>query len=165
MLRKVVASGQFVCYNRITRCRQMFFGQYAHQVDQKGRMRLPAKFKTELGNRVHFIKGTDGCLFVFSDEEFNKFASSLQSVSLFNTKAQPAVRAMLASGFQIEEDNQGRFLLPQYLKNYAGIVKNIVFVGVGNRVELWDESRWQQYSEKSDSDFNDTLAVLENLGL
>lgn len=143
----------------------MFFGQYSHQVDQKGRMRLPAKFKADLGSRVHFLRGTDGCLFVYSEEEFDKFITKLSQVSIFNAKAQGVVRDILSSGFQIEEDNQGRFLLPQYLKAYAGINKNIIFVGVGNRVELWDEDRWISYSSKSNQDFNDSLAILEELGL
>ena len=142
----------------------MFFGRYFHSMDQKGRMRLPSKLRQDLGDKIHIMQGTPNCLFVFSDAEFNEFASRLVEVSVFDEKKQKPVRQLLSSGVVIEEDSQGRFLLPQYLRNFAKLEKDIVFVGVGKRIELWSQEVWDEVNAMSDEEYSTALSVLADMG-
>ena len=131
----------------------MLIGTYRHSVDAKMRMRMPSKFKTVLGNDFIITKGTEENLFVFSKSSFDELYEKLTSLPLFDTEAQKPVRKFLSSAFESEEDNQGRVLLPKELVLHAKIQKNIVFVGVGNRVEIWAEEVWNKTNE-DDADFN-----------
>ena len=142
----------------------MFVGQYAHQLDTKNRLRFPAKFKAELGSRAFVMKGTDGCLFVLSENEYQKIAEKIASVPLFS-KTQAAVRQFLSSGIEVEEDNQGRFLLKPHLREFASITKNVVFVGVGSRVEIWSEERWNAKYNVGAEDYDEVIAELGELGI
>lgn len=130
----------------------MLIGTYRHQLDQKMRFRFPAKFKDQLGEGFIVAKGTNGCLFCFSKEEFEKLYEKLASVPMFDTEAQKPIRALLSSAFETEADNQGRILLPQELRNYASMEKNIVSIGVGNRVEIWAEEKFDEYNSAENYD-------------
>lgn len=136
----------------------MFFGEYLHQLDEKGRLRLPSKIKCS--NQIIITKGTNNCLFVFEKNYFeNQFLSKLENVPTFDIESQKPIRALLSSSFEITEDNQGRFLLPNSLKDFAKISKNIVFVGVGNRLEIWSEENWKAYND-SDKSFDEVVSKL-----
>lgn len=130
----------------------MLIGTYRHQLDQKMRFRMPAKFKDQLEPGFIVAKGTNGCLFCFSKQEFEKLYEKLASVPMFDTEAQKPIRALLASAFKTEEDNQGRILLPQELRAYANMEKNIVTIGVGNRVEIWSEEKFDEYNSAENYD-------------
>ena len=130
----------------------MLIGTYRHQLDQKMRFRMPAKFKDQLEPGFIVAKGTNGCLFCFSKQEFEKLYEKLASVPMFDTEAQKPIRALLASAFETEEDNQGRILLPQELRAYANMEKNIVTIGVGNRVEIWSEEKFDEYNSAENYD-------------
>ena len=140
----------------------MFLGSFRHQIDQKNRMRVPAKFKQELGSNFVVTKGTSSCLFLLPEQN-NSLLQKISEVPVFNTEAQKSVRAILSSAFVAEEDGQGRVLLPKELVNHAGIVKNIVFVGVGSRVEVWAEEKWNAYNESTD--FDAATKVLKDFGV
>ena len=142
----------------------MFFGRYFHSMDQKGRMRLPSKLRQDLGEKIHVMQGTPNCLFVFSDEQFNEFANKLMEVSVFDEKKQKPVRQLLSSGVVIEEDSQGRFLLPQYLRGFAKLEKDIVFVGVGKRIEIWSQEVWDKVNAMGEDEYTEALSVLADLG-
>ena len=131
----------------------MLIGTYRHSVDAKKRMRMPSKFKTELGANFVITKGTSNNLFVFSAEQFASVYEKLMALPLFDETAQKPVRKFLSSAFETEEDAQGRILLPKELITHANITKNLVFVGVGNRVEIWAEEVWNE-NEASETDFN-----------
>lgn len=124
----------------------MFIGTYRHQFDEKCRLRMPTKFKDALGEGFIVAKGTNGCLFAFSKTEFEELYAKLSQVSIFDVEAQKPVRALLASAFETEQDKQGRILLPQELRSYAKMQKNIVTIGVGNRVEIWAEEVFDEYN-------------------
>lgn len=130
----------------------MYGGTFYHQIDDKGRLRIPSKLKLMLGERPTIMQGSDGCLIVLSEEESNRLAEKLRQIPLSDTSAQRSLRRITASMYFVEEDKQGRFLLPQHLRNYAGIIKNVVFIGVANRVELWSEEKWTSYSDTDDND-------------
>lgn len=138
----------------------MLIGSYRHSVDAKNRMRMPVKFKSELGASYIITKGTANNLFVFSANEFKTIYDKLINLPTFDEEAQKVVRKFLSSAFEAEEDSQGRVLLPKELVKHAGIVKELVFVGAGNRVEIWAEEAWDNFDE-SNVDYN----VLGKLGV
>ncbi len=139
----------------------MLIGTYRHQIDAKNRMRMPSKFKNELGNGFVLTKGTNKNLFVFSKEEFDKLYEKLTSLPIFDESLQKPIRKFLSSAFEAEEDAQGRVLLPKELVCHAEISKNLVFVGLGNRVEIWAEENWDIEDKSTDVDFG----ALSKLGV
>lgn len=141
----------------------MLIGTYRHSIDSKKRMRIPSKFKGELGSNCIITKGTGVNLMVFSGEGFQDLYERLSNISIFDDAAQKPVRKFLSSAFEAEEDAQGRILLPKELALYAEITKNIVFVGVGNRVEIWAEEIWDKMQEEDGEDVDFT--VLAKLGV
>ena len=140
----------------------MLIGTYRHALDAKKRMRMPSKFKNELGNDFIITKGTSKNLFVFSKEQFDVLYEKLTNLPLFDEEAQKPARKFLASAFESEEDAQGRVLLSKELIAFANITKNLVFVGVGNRVEIWAEEEWNKLS---DDDESADFSVLAKFGV
>lgn len=140
----------------------MFLGTYRHQIDQKNRMRVPAKFKNELGADFVVTKGTSGCLFLLPKSD-NEMFKKLAALPVFDEAAQRSARAILSSAFIAEEDGQGRVLLPKELIAHASIVKNIVFVGVGQRVEVWAEEIWDKYN--AEVNFDKSVETLSKFGV
>lgn len=131
----------------------MLIGTYRHAIDAKKRMRIPFKFKSTLGTNSILTKGDGTNLFLFSAEEFQKVHDKLTSLPIFDSEAQNPARKFLSSAFEADEDGQGRVLIPKELIAHAKITKNIVFVGVGNRVEIWAEEVWDKLNDES-SDFS-----------
>ena len=127
------------------------YGQYYHSLDAKNRFRLPKQLKN--GTSYVIAKGNEGCLFLFDANYFNQtFMAKLDSIPTFDVQANKALRLFMSSCFEVTEDNQGRMLMPSALKNYAEISKDIVLIGVGNRVEIWAQEKWESYSAKVDFD-------------
>ena len=141
----------------------MFIGTYRHQFDEKSRLRMPSKFKEALGEGFIVAKGTNGCLFAFSKEKFEELYQKLSEIPMFDLEAQKPVRALLASAFETEEDKQGRILLPQELRSYAKMQKNIVTIGVGNRVEIWSEEAFNAYN--TEESYDEAAASLSKYGV
>ncbi len=125
----------------------MLIGTYYHQLDQKNRFRIPAKFKQILGDNIVITRGNGNQLFLFSSNELKRLViDKTENISLFDEVGQRSVRLLLSSAFELEQDNQGRSLLPLALKKLANINKDIVSVGTGTRVELWSAEEWEKYS-------------------
>lgn len=142
----------------------MFFGTYRHQIDQKGRMRVPPKLKAELQDGFIVTKGTNGCLFAFSKTEIEDgLFEKIKNLSLFDNEVQKPVRLLFSSAFQTEEDDQGRILISQELRRFAGLEKNIVFVGAGTRVEIWAEENWDKFEDVSN--FDSAVSELKKQGV
>ena len=138
----------------------MFFGEYNYQLDEKNRVRLPSKLRSELSGTYVITKGTNNSLFIFSKEYFEaQFVEKLSNVPTFDIEAQRSVRALLSSSYEVEEDKQGRFVLPANLREFAKILKDIVFVGVGHRLELWGLENWTKYNS-SDKSFDEVVGEL-----
>ena len=128
----------------------MLLGTYNYAVDDKGRIRMPAKLKTQLGENFVVTKGSNGCLFVFSQEELKSaIYDKLKELPLTAIEAQKPLRLIMSSAFEVQEDSAGRFMLPSILREFAQIDKNIVIIGVGSRCEIWSEERWKQYNDSS----------------
>ncbi len=120
----------------------MFIGEYNHSVDPKGRLIIPSKFRDVLGDLFMVTKGLDGCLFVFDKNEWDAFVEKLRTLPISNIEARKIVRYFLAGAAELEVDKQGRVLLPGTLREFAGIEKETVLVGVGNRMEIWSKDKW-----------------------
>lgn len=142
----------------------MLIGSYNHQLDAKNRFRIPTKFKSDLGSDLVVTKGTQHCLFLFSSEELNTdVVEKSKNISMFDETAQKSLRLLLSSAYELETDNQGRSLLPQPLKEFAKIKKDIVIIGVGSRVEIWAKEVWDDYN--SDLEFDSELSNLKDYGV
>ena len=114
-------------------------GQYQHSIDAKGRVFIPAKLREELGETFYVTMGMDSCLSVYSDASWAKFTEKFESLPYTKTKA---MRPLFANAAKCEPDSQGRILLPQKLRAYAGLDKDVVIIGVSNRAEIWNAGRW-----------------------
>ena len=143
----------------------MLGGEYRHQCDAKYRLRIPAKLKKELGENCVITKGNDGCLFLLPKVEMDNILNKIENLSIFNSQLQKPLRFLFSSAVEIEEDNQGRFLLPANLREFAGITKDVVFVGVGNRAELWSEDRWNKYCLDNETNFDEIISELGKNGI
>jgi len=129
----------------------MFIGEYRHNLDSKGRISMPVKFRSELGSSAIVTKGLDACLFVYPKEEWQKMSEKLAQLPISSSSARSFSRLMLSGAMELEFDKQGRAVLPAYLREYAGLKGDIVATGVLNRVELWDEGTWKEYNDSSES--------------
>lgn len=141
----------------------MFMSEYNHTVDTKGRLIVPSKFREQLGDEFVVTKGMDGCLFVYANEDWSAFEQKLTSLPLINKEARKFARFFLAGAALVEVDKQGRILLPANLREFAGLEKDVVLVGVGSRIEIWSRENWENMD--ADSDMDDIAATMESLGL
>jgi MraZ protein len=124
----------------------LFYGEYQHTIDPKGRVIVPSKFREGLGDKFIITKGLDNCLFAYSSEEWTSLENKLKTLPLTNKDARAFVRFFFAGAAECEVDKQGRILVPQNLREYAGLDKEISIIGVSTRVELWDRNKWDNYS-------------------
>lgn len=141
----------------------MFMGEYNHTVDQKGRLIVPGRFRELLGDRFVVTKGLDQCLFIYPNEEWERIEARFRETPLTTQDARKFARFFFAGAAECEVDKQGRILLPQVLRAHAGIEKEVVSVGVLNRVEIWSKERW--LSESSFDDMNEIAEHMAELGL
>lgn len=124
----------------------MLIGEYEHSLDAKGRLIMPAKLRADMGEKFIITKGLDGCLFVFSQNEWSNFESKLKELPLTNKNARDFVRFFLSGATECEIDKQGRFLLVSTLRAYAEITKEVIIIGVGTRLEIWKKEKWKKYN-------------------
>lgn len=141
----------------------MFMGQYNHSVDAKGRVIVPAKYRDALGAEFVVTKGLDGCLFVYPNEEWTIFAEKLKNLPMTNRDARNFVRFFLSGAASVELDKQGRILLPPALREFARLEKDVVLVGISNRVEIWSKERWE--GTASFDDMDDIAERMAELGV
>lgn len=131
----------------------MLIGEYAHTIDSKGRVIVPAKFRTELGERFVLTKGFDGCLYGYSLEEWKNIEEKIKTLPLITGKdARNFTRFFFSSAIECELDSQGRILVSQGLRTYAELEKELVIIGVSSRIEIWSKTKWEAYNEAQDSD-------------
>ncbi|MCI5621760.1 MAG: division/cell wall cluster transcriptional repressor MraZ [Lachnospiraceae bacterium] len=130
----------------------MFKGEYSHNIDAKGRMIVPSKFREQLGDTFVATKGLDGCLFVYSNDEWARIEEKFRDIPLTSKDARKFLRFFFAGAVDCEVDKQGRILIPANLREYAGLEKEVVSVGAFTRVEIWDKQRWQDGNTYDDMD-------------
>lgn len=140
----------------------MFMGEYNHTIDPKGRVIIPAKFRDTLGEQFVITKGLDGCLFVYDEQEWKVFEEKLKTLPITNKEARAFVRFFLAGAADVETDKQGRILIPGVLRDHAKLIKDVVLVGVGSRVEIWSKECWDNTAQYDDVD--EIAEHMQNLG-
>ncbi|MGM9525064.1 MAG: division/cell wall cluster transcriptional repressor MraZ [Peptococcaceae bacterium] len=123
----------------------MFFGEYEHTIDTKGRVIIPAKLRDALGESFIIAKGLDGCLSVYSMEQWTAFEAKLQALPLSQPDARAFARFFFSGATEGELDKQGRVMIPPNLREHAGLTKDVVIAGAGNRLEIWDKEKREQY--------------------
>ncbi len=137
----------------------MLKGTYNQTMDVKGRMAFPAKLREIIGEKFVVTKGLDGCLFVYSLEEFEIRADKIKSLPM--AKARNLQRTFMANAVEVEADKQGRILIPQTLRGIAGLEKDIVVAGVSDRCEIWDKQKWEDLNNSVDDEM--MMSALEEL--
>ena len=143
----------------------MFIGEYQHSVDPKKRLALPSKFRKELGTRVVVTRGLDKCLFVYPLKTWKELAEKLGTLPMGQSSTRSFVRLMLAGAIDSDVDSQGRILLPEYLKEYAGLDRAVTVAGLFNRLEIWDEKKWKSYRNKAEESSDKVAEQLGELGI
>ena len=141
----------------------MFMGEYNHTIDVKGRLIIPSKFREALGDVFVVTKGLDGCLFVFDNAEWAVFEEKLRSLPITNKDARKFVRFFLAGAAEVEVDKQGRILVPNVLREFAELSKDVVLIGVASRIEIWSKERFEEVETYDDMD--DIAEHMAELGL
>ncbi|HPN54505.1 MAG TPA: division/cell wall cluster transcriptional repressor MraZ [Candidatus Moranbacteria bacterium] len=143
----------------------MFIGEYQHSIDLKKRLALPSKFRKELGKNVVVTRGLDKCLFVYPAKVWKELAEKLGTLPMGESTTRSFVRLMLAGAVDSDVDAQGRVLLPEYLKTYAGLSRNVVVAGLFNRLEIWDEKKWNTYKTGAEKNTDEIAEQLGKLGI
>ncbi|GGF82809.1 division/cell wall cluster transcriptional repressor MraZ [Paenibacillus aceti] len=138
----------------------MFMGEYQHSIDEKGRIIIPAKFRDLLGSSFVITRGLDQCLFVYPMQEWEQLEQKLKTLPLMKSDARAFTRFFFSGATECEWDKQGRVNIPGNLRQYAGLEKECVVLGVSNRVEIWSRSTWTQYFEQSEESFNEIAEKL-----
>ena len=142
----------------------MFYGEYEHALDRKGRLILPSRFrqvsKENYIERFYITRGLDKCLFVFTEEEWKLQEQKFKSLSFTKPDARKFNRFYFSGAAEIIPDKQGRVLVPKYLKEYAGIDRQAVIVGVANRFEIWSQKLWKEFYEKTQGAFEEIAEKL-----
>ncbi|TZE81943.1 division/cell wall cluster transcriptional repressor MraZ [Calorimonas adulescens] len=143
----------------------MLIGEYRHTLDSKGRIIIPAKFRGELGEHFVMTKGLDGCLFVYPLSEWQSIEDKLRKLPMNKKDARTFERFFFSGAVECEMDNQGRVVIPQNLREYAGITNEVVIIGISTRVEIWSQDKWENYNNESDYTYEDIAERLEDIDL
>lgn len=143
----------------------MLIGEYRHTIDNKKRLAIPSKLRRELGTRAVITKGLDSCLFVFPLNQWSKLVEKLSQLPLGQRDTRGFGRFMLAGASEVRLDKLGRILVPDYLKQYAGLKKNVIIAGVHSRLEIWDEAKWNLFKQSSEKEVDNIAERLGELGV
>ena len=143
----------------------MFIGEYNHNLDDKGRLAIPAKFRNILKKGAVVTKGLDNCLFLYSKEKFEEMAKKFAALPISQAKARAFARHMLAGAMDLEFDNQGRITLPEYLRHFSALKKKVIVAGLYDHLEIWDEVAWNKYKSESEKNSNAIAEALGDLGV
>ncbi|MEK7252890.1 MAG: division/cell wall cluster transcriptional repressor MraZ [Actinomycetota bacterium] len=143
----------------------MFLGEYQHSVDEKGRIVMPSKFRERLAAGVVVTKGQDRCLFVFPMDQWEEAAAKVDRLSRNNKINRNYARSFFGGASDLQTDKQGRLQIPQPLRTYAGLDKDVVVVGVSNRLEIWEASAWQSLSSQADEQYAGIEEALSEEGI
>ena len=133
----------------------LLLGTYTPKIDAKGRVALPAKFRSQLGQGLVMARGQERCVYLLPFYEFRRIASQIQRTSVGNKAAREYLRVFLSGAVDQEPDKQGRVVVPQMLRDYANLGSDIVVIGVGTRAELWNKDAWESYLAQKEEGYSD----------
>jgi MraZ protein len=134
----------------------MFLGEYQHSLDAKGRVILPAKYRDQLSGGAYVTRGRGGCLSVYTEQEFQDVADRVREASKRGGRELDAARSFFAGTAEVSPDKQGRIAIPQQLREYAGLDKDVVVAGVFSRIEIWDGRRWRERDREGEQSLNES---------
>ncbi len=143
----------------------MLLGEYNHTLDDKNRVTLPAKFKSELGKKIVITRGLDRSLFIYSEKEWKIITNKLAELPMTQSDSRGFSRFFLASATEVEPDKSGRVLVPERLKSFAHLDRSVVITGVQSRVEIWDQKEWEEYRDKMETDGDSMAEKLGEIGI
>ncbi len=143
----------------------MLLGEYKHSLDIKGRMAIPFKFRDELSGGAIITRGLDNCLFLFAPKAWEELVKKITALPLAQSNSRAFSRLMLSGAQDVEIDKQGRILVPDYLRKYAGLEKQVVVTGLFSRAEIWDEKRWADYKKKTEGASEEIAERLGEMGI
>lgn len=143
----------------------MFIGEYHHNIDDKGRLAVPVKFRSDLSKGAVVTRGLDNCLFLYTQKEWEVLAIKLSKLPISQANTRAFARLMLAGAMDVEIDKQGRIVLPDYLRKYATLNKKVVVAGLYSRLEIWDEDVWNKYKASKEKDSSNIAEALGELGV
>lgn len=145
--------------------KDMFIGEYKHTIDDKNRISLPAKFRKELGKKIVVSRGLDNCLFLFTSKAWEAISQETAKLGHMQVESRGFNRFLFSGATDIEVDSMGRILLPDYLRSFAGLKSSVIFAGVHNRIEIWDDKRWDGYKKRIESEAENMAEKLSQIGL
>ncbi|MCK5062171.1 division/cell wall cluster transcriptional repressor MraZ [Candidatus Parcubacteria bacterium] len=143
----------------------MFIGEFQHNIDTKGRLAIPAKFREQLKKGAVVTRGLDNCLFIYPRSAWEKIAKKLSDLPISQSKARAFSRLMLAGAMDVDFDSQGRINLPDYLRKFANIEKKAIVAGLYDRLEVWDKQAWDKYKQSTEKESNKIAETLGELGV
>lgn len=143
----------------------MFIGEYSHNIDDKGRLAVPKKFRAALAKGAVVTRGLDNCLFLYTKKEWENLAEKLASLPFAQANTRAFARLMLAGAMDVSVDKQGRIVLPEYLRTFASLSKETVVAGLYNRLEIWDQKKWQDYTKRTEAQSNEIAERMSELGV
>ena len=143
----------------------MFTDEYSHTLDDKGRLSVPKKFRNALAKGAFVTRGLDNCLFLYTKVEWAKLAEKLANLPFAQANTRAFARLMLAGAMDVEVDKQGRIILPEYLRSYATLKKDVVVAGLYNRLELWDAGKWSEYTKRTEAESTTIAEQMGQLGV
>lgn len=142
----VICGDKIIRVGASERKRPMLYGEFQHNMDQKGRVTIPLKFREDLGDKFYVCKGLDNCLFVYSESQWQSLIDKIADMPV--VQARSIQRFMFAGAADVEPDKQGRILLPASLREYAGLTREVTVTGSGSRAEIWDSAAWKAYMDE-----------------
>lgn len=145
--------------------RAMLIGEYTHTIDDKNRISIPAKFRSEVGRKVVITHGLDNCLFLYSTSEWEKISEKLGGLGMGQADTRGFNRFMLAGAVEADVDSIGRILIPDFLKDFAKLSGKVIFAGVHSRIEIWNEKRWSDYKAKIEKQADKLAEKLGEIGV
>src|SRR5699024_30196 len=143
----------------------MFMGEYKHNLDTKGRIIMPSKFRELLDGQFVITRGLDRCLFAYTEEEWSRIEEKLKTLPLTKKDARKFTRLFFSGAAAVEIDKQGRINIPQNLREYAGLTKDCTVIGVSSRIEIWDSAAWEDFYTESEDNFEDIAEALIDFDL
>ena len=138
----------------------MLSGEYRHSIDLKGRVIIPSKIRDEMNGKIVITRGLDGCLFGYNEKTWNNIMEKLNTLPFTKRDARNFTRFMTSGAITLEFDKQGRVNIPNYLNEYASLTKDIVIIGVINRIEIWSKDKWEEFMNNNIESLSD---ISENL--
>ncbi len=143
----------------------MLIGEYIHQLDEKNRISLPMKFRKEMGKKIVVAPGFDQCLFIFTVSEWKNISAKLSESSWLQSDNRSFNRFMFAGASEVDVDSIGRILIPDFLKDRAGLVGKTAIIGVNNRLEVWNDKVWSEYKAMVEKKADSLAEKLGNVGV